>query len=92
MCVCNQSFVDMEAKAINPAAILLESIFIAFEGSTFSKRQALKFIGLKRLERLVESGEIEAEKPNMSKTGHWRYNAVHVLKHCGNKRKYHKSK
>ncbi|MDU0248317.1 hypothetical protein RVY68_06350 [Phocaeicola vulgatus] len=39
------------------------------------------------LERLIESGKIEAVKPRNSQNGKWFCNAAQVLMHCRNMRK-----
>lgn len=72
---------------INPAEIQLENIFHIMERLTFSKDVAASIVGgTKRLERLIASGEISAEKGCNKQNSKWKCNAAHVLRHCRNMR------
>ena len=70
---------------VNPKEILLENILIAMEEVTFSKDTAARIVGgIKRLEDLIASGEIYAEKGTSAQNSKWKCNASHVLRHCRN--------
>lgn len=74
--------------SVNPKEILLENILIAMEEVTFSKDTAARIVGgVKKLENLIASGEIFAEKGTNAQNSKWKCNAAHVLKHCRNFRK-----
>lgn len=74
-------------KSVNMAEIQLENIYLATEGLTFSKDTSASIVGgLKRLEDLIASGKIAAEKKSNSQNGKWYCNAAHVLRYCRNLR------
>lgn len=78
----------MRINAVNPKEILLENILIAMESQTFSKDISASIVGgVKKLENLIASGEIYAEKGTNAQNSKWKCNAAHVLKHCRNMRK-----
>ena len=57
-------------------------------GEYFGQTKAAAIVGgKKKLERLIESGKIEAVKPRNSQNGKWFCNAAQVLMHCRNMRK-----
>jgi len=73
--------------AVNPEAIQLENIYRAMANESFCKDKAAKIVGgVKKLERLIESGQISAEKPTKKQNGKWYCNAADVLRHCRNMR------
>ncbi len=73
--------------SVNPEAIQLENIFIVMAGETFCKDKAAKIVGgVKKLEDLISSGAIRAEKPTAKQNGKWFCNAADVLRHCRNMR------
>ena len=68
--------------------IHLENILLAMSDKTFSKQEAASIVGGRaRLVRLVESGEIRADKKSSRQNGRWYCNAADVLRHCRNMRK-----
>lgn len=72
---------------VNPEAIQLENIFMVMQNHTFCKDTAAKIVGgVKKLENLIASGKIAAEKPTKSQNGKWFCNAADVLRHCRNMR------
>lgn len=81
-----QGSVKMQ-KSINPAEIQLENIFAIMERFNFSKDIAASIVGgAKRLEDLIASGKIEADKGTNSQNSKWKCNAAQVLRHCRNMR------
>ncbi len=73
--------------SVNPKEILLENILIAMENLTFSKDVAAWIVGgVKRLEHLIASGEIYAEKGTCAQNSKWKCNAAQVMRHCRNMR------
>lgn len=76
---------------IETKEILLENIMLIMSGETFSKDKAAYIVGgRKKLERLIESGDIKAEKPVNKQNAKWYCNAAQVLSHCRNMRKKRK--
>ena len=68
---------------INPRERLLDNILLYFSGRFFSQSEAARIVGgMKKLTRLIECGEIDAEKPTKSQNGKWRCRADQVLRHC----------
>ena len=64
---------------------LMENIFLAMEHIIFSKKDAAFIVGgPKKLERLIESGQVRAEKRLNVKNAKWFCNAADVLRHCRN--------
>lgn len=75
------------AKPISIEEIQLENIFSVMANESFCKDTAAKIVGgVKKLERLIESGKIAAEKPTNRQNGKWYCNAADVLRHCRNMR------
>lgn len=73
---------------LNPEAIQLENIFAVMANEHFGKDLSAKIVGgVKKLERLIASGAIEADKPKNVQNGKWFCNAAQVLMHCRNMRK-----
>lgn len=73
--------------SVNPEAIMLENIFRVMEQLTFCKDTAAKIVGgPKKLEALIASGEIQAEKGCNAQNSKWKCNAAQVLRHCRNMR------
>lgn len=73
--------------SVNPEAIILENIFRVMAGESFCKDTAAKIVGgVKKLENLIASGAIAAEKPTKKQNGKWYCNAADVLRHCRNMR------
>lgn len=71
----------------SPNEILLDNIMRVMEGETFCKDRAAYIVGgHKKLERLIEAGEIDVDKPSNSQNGKWYCNAAQVLRHCRNMR------
>ena len=71
----------------NTADILLDNIMRVMSGEYFGQTKAAAIVGgKKKLERLIESGKIEAVKPRNSQNGKWFCNAAQVLMHCRNMR------
>lgn len=82
----------IDPTSVNPKEILLENILIAMESLTFSKDISASIVGgAKKLENLIASGEIRAEKGTSAQNSKWKCNAAHVLKHCRNMRGRHKA-
>ena len=68
---------------MNGSERMLENILLYFSGKTFSQRQAVDIVGgLGKLMTLIESGEVEAEKPLNVQNSKWRVKADQVLRHC----------
>ena len=68
---------------MNGSERMLDNILLYFSGKTFSQRQAVDIVGgLGKLMALIESGEVEAEKPLNVQNSKWRVKADQVLKHC----------
>lgn len=73
--------------SVNPEAIMLENIFRVMERLTFCKDTAAKIVGgPKKLEALIASGQIYAEKGCNAQNSKWKCNAAQVLRHCRNMR------
>ena len=67
----------------NSAEMLLENILLVMENETFCKDVSSKIVGGEaRLNSLIESGEIRAEKPTAKQNGKWFCKASDVLRHC----------
>ena len=65
----------------NTADILLDNIMRVMSGEYFGQTKAAAIVGgKKKLERLIESGKIEAVKPRNSQNGKWFCNAAQVLR------------
>ena len=61
----------------NTADILLDNIMRVMSGEYFGQTKAAAIVGgKKKLERLIESGKIEAGKPRNSQNGKWFCNAL----------------
>lgn len=74
--------------SVNTAEIVLENIFLALQGMTFSKDTSARIVGGPgKLENLIAAGKIEAEKGTNAQNSKWKCNAVQVLMHCRNMRK-----
>ena len=74
-------------KEVNPKEILLENILIVMERVNFSKDISAMIVGgTKKLEDLVASGKIDAEKGCNAQNSKWKCNAAQVLRHCRNMR------
>lgn len=74
--------------SVNPEAIMLENILQVMAGESFCKDKAAKIVGgVKKLENLIASGAIAADKPTKTQNGKWYCNAADVLRHCRNMRK-----
>ena len=68
--------------------MLSRRISAVLSGEYFGQTKAAAIVGgKKKLERLIESGKIEAVKPRNSQNGKWFCNAAQVLMHCRNMRK-----
>ena len=73
---------------MNTAAIQLENILLAMADKYFGKTEAARIVGGRaRLVRLIESGEIRADKKSVRQNGRWYCNAADVLRHCRNMRR-----
>ena len=73
--------------SVNPEAIMLENIMRVMERQTFCKDTAAKIVGgPKKLETLIASGQIHAEKGCNAQNSKWKCNAAQVLRHCRNMR------
>ena len=73
--------------SVNPEAIMLENIMRVMERQTFCKDTAAKIVGgPKKLEALIASGQIRAEKGCNAQNSKWKCNAAQVLRHCRNMR------
>lgn len=74
-------------SCVDTPAIHLENILLAMANKTFCKTEAAEIVGGRaRLIRLVESGEIRADKKSVKQNGRWYCNAADVLRHCRNMR------
>lgn len=72
---------------VSSAEIQLENIYRAMERQTFSKDVAASIVGgTKKLESLIASGEIDADKGCNKQNSKWKCNAAQVLRHCRNMR------
>lgn len=70
-------------NTISVKELMLDNILLYFSGKTFSQRQAVEIVGGRgKLMSLIESGEVDAEKPLNVQNSKWRVNAGQVLKHC----------
>ena len=82
----------------NSAEVLLENILLFMEDETFCKDKASKIVGgEKKLESLIRSGAIKAEKTSSSQNGKWFCKASDVLRHCASRKRkiknvFHKGK
>lgn len=78
----------MKDMCLNPEKILLENIFLLFEGEKFSKTRAAFIVGGDRkLENLIIEGKIDVIKKSEGRNSTWYCDAVQVLKNCRNMRK-----
>lgn len=65
------------------AEIMLNNIIRVMSTKTFGKVVSASIVGgEKKLERLIEKGEIQSEKESNSQNGKWQCNAAQVLLHC----------
>lgn len=72
-----------KSLTVNVHEIALNNLLAVMADVSFSKNLAAKIVGgEKRLEYLVATGEIEADKKAMSPNGKWFCNAAQVLRHC----------
>ena len=68
---------------VNPKERMLDNILLYFSDRFFSQSEAARIVGgMKKLMRLIERGEIDADKPTCSQNGKWRCRADQVLRHC----------
>ena len=73
--------------SVNPSEIMLENILRVTERLTFSKDTAAMIVGgEKRLEYLIATGQVQAEKGCNAQNSKWKCNASQVLRHCRNMR------
>jgi hypothetical protein len=71
---------------------MLHNILLAFEHETFSKELAAHIVGgAGRLEKLISSEKVKADKPCQSQNGKWFVCAPQVLVYSKNRRIKHKS-
>lgn len=67
----------------NSVEAKLENILAVMNMETFGQRKAAAIVGgLKRLERLMETGKIRWDKPTDTQNGKWFCNAADVLKYA----------
>ena len=77
-----------KVTTLNPEAIQLQNILAVMANESFGKDLSAKIVGgVKKLEDLIASGAIEANKPNNVQNGKWFCNASQVLQHCRNMRR-----
>lgn len=75
-------------KEINPSAIALDNILMAMENVYFGRDASKRIVGgLKKLQNLIASGKIRAEKTGPRQNARWKCNAADVLRNCRNMRK-----
>ena len=75
-------------QSLNVAEIWLENILLATERIIFSKDEAAYIVGgSRKLESLISSGKIRAEKGCNAQNSKWKCNAADVLRYCRNMRK-----
>ena len=78
----------MEKAKVNMKERMLDNILLYFSGKYFSQRQAVEIVGgMGRLARLIEEGEVEADKPLNVQNSKWRVRADQVLQHCRSARR-----
>lgn len=79
--------INLEGVPLTTQSAMLQNILLAFEGQTFSKELAAHIVGGERkLERLISSEKVAAEKPCYKQNGKWFICAPQVLAHCKNRR------
>lgn len=83
--------INLDNVPLATQSAMLHNILLAFDGQTFSKELAAHIVGgVKKLEKLISSEEVAAEKPCYKQNGKWFICAPQVLAHCKNRRS-HKS-
>ena len=79
--------VSLDNVPLATQSAMLQNILLAFEGETFSKELAAHIVGgVGRLEKLISSEKVAAEKPCHKPNGKWFCSANDVLVHCKNRR------
>lgn len=79
--------ISLDNVPLATQSAMLQNILLAFEGQTFSKELAAKIVGGPgKLESLIASEQITAEKPCYKQNGKWFVSAQQVLLHCKNRR------
>lgn len=79
--------VSLDGVPLATQSAMLQNILLAFENETFSKELAAHIVGgVGKLERLIASEEIEANKPSYKQNGKWYVCAPQVLVHSKNRR------
>lgn len=72
-------------QQVNVYKIQLENIMLAFDDVKFGKKLSAQLVGgIGKLENLIASGKIEAEKPTNTQNGKWFCNAAQVMQHIKN--------
>lgn len=78
----------MGLNSVNIAEIHLENILGVMNRLTFCKDTAAYIVGgHRRLEMLIDSGEITVDRGSAARNSKWKCNAAQVLRHCKNMRK-----
>jgi hypothetical protein len=79
--------INLDNVPLATQSAMLKNILLAFEGQTFSKELAAHIVGgAKKLERLIASEKVKADKPCYKQNGKWFVCAPQVLVHCKNRR------
>lgn len=79
--------IDLTGVPLATQSAMLQNILLAFEHETFSKELAAHIVGgPKRLERLIATEKVRADKPCYKQNGKWFVCAPQVLAHCKNRR------
>lgn len=76
--------INLDDIPLQQQSAMLKNILLAFEHESFSKEVAIRCVGgLKKLEQLIASEEILADKTNETRqNGKWFCCAPQVLVHC----------
>ena len=79
--------ISLDNVPLATQSAMLQNILLAFEGQTFSKELAAHIVGgTRKLEKLISSEKVAAEKPCYKQNGKWFVCAPQVLVHCKNRR------
>jgi len=78
--------INIDSIPLTTQSAMLNNILAAFDGKTISKELAASLVGgVKKLESLIASGKIEADKPTFAQNGKWNINAAQTLCYCKRK-------
>lgn len=79
--------INLDNVPLATQSAMLHNILLAFENETFSKELAAHIVGgVGRLEKLISSEKVQAEKQCLKQNGKWFVCAPQVLVHSKNRK------